>query len=70
MIVFNNILQQLSNAGWSTYRLQKEKQLSNGIIMQIRSGKPITTETIDKLCRLLNCQPSDLIRYVPNKQDE
>lgn len=67
MIVYKGILEQLSAAGWSTYRLQKEKIISNGTIIQIRTGKPISTTTIDTICSLLDCQPGDLIEYVPDQ---
>lgn len=70
MIEFSNILQMLSDNGWSTYRLQKEKRLSNGVIISIRAKKPLTTVTIDKLCELCNCQPGDLMHYVPDEQGE
>jgi putative transcriptional regulator len=67
MIVYKNILQKLSEMGWSTYRLQKEKIISNCVIGRIRKGLPITTVTIDTLCRLLNCQPGDIIEYHDEK---
>lgn len=70
MIVYKGILEQLSAAGWSTYRLQKEKRISNGTIIQIRAGKPISTTTIDTICSLLDCQPGDLIEYVPDQDGE
>ena len=66
MIVFVDILKMLAENGWSTYRLQKERQISNGTIIQIRGHKPITTQTIDKICELCHCQPGDLMRYEPN----
>lgn len=70
MIVFLDLLKMLSDHGWSTYRLQKEKRISNGTIIQIRAGKPLTTTTIDTICELCDCQPGDLMRYIPNKQEE
>lgn len=66
MIVYHNILGKLASSGWPTTRLQKERQISNGTIIQIRAGKPITTTTIDTICRLCHCQPGDLISYVPD----
>lgn len=66
MIVYQDILGRLSRAGWSTLRLQREKKLGNGTIIQIRTGKPITTRTIDVVCELCQCQPGDLLLYVPD----
>lgn len=66
MIVYLDILKKLAEKGWPTTRLQREREISNGTIIQIRAGKPITTTTIDTICRLCGCQPGDLIRYVPD----
>ena len=70
MIVYNDILGKLSAAGWSTYRLQRENILGNGTIIQIRAGKPITTRTIDIICGLLQCQPSELLSWRPDEEAE
>ena len=70
MIVYHDILGRLSRCGWSTVRLQKEKRISNGTIIQIRAGKPITTTTIGVICELCGCQPGDLISYEPDKKEE
>ena len=67
MIVYKDILGKLSAAGWSTYRLQQKKLISNGTIIQIRSGRPVTTSTLDVICSLLKCQPGDLIRWEPDR---
>lgn len=64
MIIFKDILKKLSAAGWSTYRLQKEKQISNGVISRLRTGESISTNTVDTICRLLHCQPNDIMEYI------
>lgn len=63
MIVYNNILDKLKEAGYTTYRLRKEKILPDSIVQRLRDGRPITTDTLDTICTLLNCQPGDLIRF-------
>lgn len=68
MIVYVDILKRLAAAGWPTTRLQREREISNGTIIQIRAGKPITTTTIDTVCRLCGCQPGDLLRYEPDEE--
>ncbi len=69
MIVFHDLLSRLSAAGWSTYRLQKERQLPNSVIIRIRAGKSITTATLDTVCRLLSCQPGELISWEPDTKE-
>lgn len=70
MIVFEDIMEMLSRRGWSSYRLRNEKILSESIMTRLRSKESITTNTIDKLCELLDCQPGDLIHYVSDEQGE
>lgn len=70
MIVYHNILRRLSEKGWTTKRLQTERLISNGTIIQIRAGRAITTTTIDTICRLCDCQPGDLMSYVPDGEQE
>ena len=70
MIVYHDILGKLNSCGWSVTRLQKERMISNGTLIQIRAGKPITTRTIDTVCRLCRCQPGDLITWEPDKTPE
>lgn len=63
VIIYNNILQKLKDAGYNTTRIRKEKLLSEGTLQRIRDGRPITTETLDTICKLVGCEISDLIEY-------
>ena len=33
---------------------------------KMANGELIRSDTIDQLCRLLNCQPGDFMEYVPD----
>lgn len=68
MIVYDQVLQRLSDAGWSSYRLVKERQIGNGTLMRIRKGESISTDTLDTICRLCDCQPGDLIHYESDQE--
>ena len=49
---------RLANAGIDAQTLQR-----------IRHNKPITTDTLGKLCFIMNCQPGDLIEYHRDDSD-
>ncbi len=70
MIVFDNILRRLADSGWSTYRLVNEQVFGNSTIARLRNGSPINTTTIDTICRLCECQPGDIMRYVPDHREQ
>ena len=64
-----NILKELKNAGYSSYRLRQEKILSEGTLQKMRSGNiAITLESLGVICDILQCQPGDLVEWVPNEQ--
>ena len=58
-----DVLQELKNKGYSTYKIRKEKLLGEKTIQNLREQKPINWETIEILCKLLECQPGDIIEY-------
>jgi len=70
MIVFSDIPKMLSDKGISQYQIRKSKIISSGTLDRIREHMSISTNTIDVLCSLLDCQPGDLMRYVPDEQEE
>ena len=62
-----NILQELKNAGYSSYRLRQEKVLAEGTLQKMRSGNiAITLESLGVICDILKCQPGDLVEWVEN----
>ena len=42
--------------------------LANLSILKNNRAKAIRFSTLDALCRALNCQPSDLIEFVPDEE--
>lgn len=58
-----DVLAELKKKGYNTNRLRKEKLLAEGVIQALRNYKPISWINIERLCRLLNCQPGDLLEY-------
>lgn len=64
-----DVLSELKVAGYSTYKLRKGKILSERTIQLLREGKLIALESIDTLCKLLKCQPGDIIEYIEPAPD-
>ena len=62
-----DVLDALKRAGWSTYRMRRERVLAESVLQQIRRGEIVTADKLAKLCDLLQCQPGDLLEYVPDE---
>lgn len=58
-----DILMGLKQNGYTTYKIRKEKLLSESTVQKLRRNAPVSWENIDTLCRLLNCQPGDILEY-------
>lgn len=58
-----DVLEALKNAGYNTNRLRKEKLLSEGTIQALRENRMISMESLAKICRMLHCQPADIIFF-------
>lgn len=59
-----DIIKALKDAGYSSYRMRQEKTFGQSILTAFRKGEAITWVTLDSLCKILHCQPGDLLEYV------
>ena len=64
-----DILAALKDAGYTTYRIRKEKLLSESTVQKLRKFAPLAWENIATICKLLNCQPGDLMEYVDEEEN-
>lgn len=58
-----NVLSALKEAGYNTNRIRKEKILSESTLQNIRDGKIVNANNLARICKLLNCQPGDIMEY-------
>lgn len=63
-----NVLDELKKNGYTTTRIRREKILSESTLTRIREGKTsISCDSIGVICDLLDLQPSDILKNVPEK---
>ena len=62
---YDKLFKLLKEKGFSTYRIRKENLISQASLTKMKNGTGnIDTRTIERLCKLLNCQPGDIMEYV------
>ena len=61
-----DIMAALKERGYSSTRIREEKLIGQSYLQQIRHGELVSWKTIDTICKLLECQPADLLEYVPD----
>lgn len=67
MITFYRLWDRLNRTG----KKQKDLKeiLSPATINKLRKNQIVTTDTIDKLCIFLNCQPEDILEFETDNSD-
>ena len=60
-------LAKLKEAGYSTYKLRKDKILGEATIQKLRKGELVSWENISTICELLDCQPGDIMEYIKRR---
>lgn len=66
MIVYKiDILEALKKNGYSSYKIRQDKIFGQRVLQQMRENTVSNSmDVLSKLCELLKCQPSDIIKYV------
>lgn len=64
-----NVVEALKAKGYTTYRIKKDKLLSEATLQTLRYDGAISWKNIDVLCKLLECQPGDLLEYKETPAD-
>ena len=63
-----DLVSALKEKGYSTYRIRKDNLFGQKTLQDFRNGNVVlSVDCFDKLCRLLECQPGDLLEYVPDE---
>lgn len=70
MICYDRFWETLKQSPESTYTLIKNHRISSSTIDKLRKNKPVTTTTVNDLCRILNCRVEDILTYVPSGEDQ
>lgn len=63
MISYNPLFQTMKNKNISSYRLEK-LGFSRATYYSIRKGNSISTNTVNQLCKLLECNVQDIIEFI------
>lgn len=67
MIVFTPLWETMKKKNITTYALISKYGFSSSTISRFRNNKPVTTTTINDLCKILQCDISDIMKYEDDK---
>lgn len=67
-IVYDKMIKKFDEVGLNSYKIKKDKIIGTVTYQKIRHGGDIDTRTIARMCKFFNCQPGDLLDYVPDDE--
>lgn len=47
----------------------REWGIHSTTITKLTKNEAVSTETIERICKLLSCQPADIMEYIPDKKE-
>ncbi len=63
MISYEPLYKTLREKGISTYKLINEHRISRSLLDRLKHNRPISTVTLNDLCRILHCRVEDILVY-------
>ncbi len=67
-IKYDKLIKMMQKAGITSYTIKRDKIIGQATYKKIMEGGDIDTRTIAKLCKVLNCQPGDIMEYVEEEE--
>ena len=70
MIVYNKLKSYLEQRGMKYIDLQRQIGFSPSVTAKFQKNRPVNTESINKICEYLQCQPSDIMEWIPDEEGQ
>ena len=69
MISYAPLWETMKKRGATTYTLQVKGDISSSTIRRMKAGQSISTNSLDALCKLLQCGLEDIGEYLPDNEE-
>ena len=69
-ITYKKLFHLLIDREMTPAQLQKKAGYSANISARLRRDYYVSLESMEKICRVLNCKVDDIIEFIPDKEDE
>lgn len=63
-IKYDKLFALMKRNNLTSYRIRKENIIGQATFQNLKNNEPVNTETIAALCKVLHCQPGDIMEYV------
>ena len=68
LISYAPLWRTMTRTGATTYTLQVKGQISSSTIRRLKAGESVSTNALDALCKILQCDLHDVVEYLPDNE--
>ena len=69
MISYAPLWETMKSKNATTYTLQVKGEISSSTVRRLKANESVSTNTLDALCRILDCELDDIIAYLPDETE-
>ena len=66
MIDYSPLWKTMQDKGITQYKLI-EQGIDRRVLDALRHNRNVTLMTVEKLCKVLDCEPNDIVRFTPDE---
>lgn len=66
-IVYRKLRELCKKRGITSYTMKRYKIIGQTAWKSIQEDSSVNTDTIAAMCKLLDCQPGDIMEYIPDE---
>ena len=68
LISYAPLWRTMAERSATTYTLQVKGLISSSTIRRLKAGESVSTNTLDALCKILQCDLHDVVEYLPENE--
>lgn len=69
-VTYKKLFHMLIDRNMTAAELQKEAGYSANISTRMRRDEYVSLDSIEKICRVLNCKVDDIVEFLPDEEDK
>lgn len=67
MISYQRLWETMQQRGITQYDLYTHHNVNRSLLDRLRHNQNVETNTIDRLCNILNCRVEDIMEHIPDE---
>ena len=68
-ISYNRLWKRLIDLDLSRTDMMRRANISTNVLARLGKGAPVSMESMEKICKVLNCNIGDVMEFVPDNEN-